>query len=126
MKVAVYGSLRKGCHNHRIMQFAGGKLLETVTLKGIAIYDHGVGFPFAKFKKSSSCIAEIYEVPEDGIERLDKLEGYDEKRDSKHNMYVRSEVPGTDYVIYIYNRRIDSSFHQVDHGDWVKFLRERN
>lgn len=126
MKVAVYGSLLSGLGNHRVMLNAKGVLVEETILSGFSIYDRHCGFPFAKKSKlkSDKIKVEIYEVADDMIHHLDRLEGYNPERPLSQNMYVRHLIKGTDISIYIYNQPITLSFNKVEGGDWRKFFGE--
>jgi gamma-glutamylcyclotransferase (GGCT)/AIG2-like uncharacterized protein YtfP len=95
------------------MVHAQGRFVEKRVIDGIAIYDRGCGFPFAKLKSGSSAIVEIYEVDEHNIHVLDRLEGYDPDRPPQYNMYVRHLIEDLGVSIYLYNSPITSHYKIV-------------
>ena len=69
--VSVYGTLKQGWGNHRLLQrdpVVTGNI-------GIAKLD-GVGFPIIKLGDNYRLKVEVYEVNPDDLKRLDGLEGY--------------------------------------------------
>lgn len=112
-RVFVYGTLRQGQGNHRLLenqQFIGTSRTE-------AIYEmiHLGGFPGVLRTGPASIRGEIYEVDDDALARLDRLEGHP-------HFYTREEIdiPGTERVwIYFYNNRNPSRENIViESGDW--------
>ena len=99
--VFVYGTLRKGCGNHRLLteQVKLGK----DTIKGYRMYSLHGGFPgVVEGNEQDYVVGEVYEV--DTIRRLDGLEGY-RPDEPKRGLYDRKQVEtiyGTAWV-YIYN-----------------------
>lgn len=79
-KVLVYGSLMKGYWNHPLI--ADQKCIGTGILKGYEMY-HVHSFPgIIKGNISDFIVGEVYEVPEDVLKRLDRLE-------SEGELYIR-------------------------------------
>ena len=70
-RIAVYGSLRKGCYNNRWL--GNAKYIETFTVTGFALYDLGF-YPAAVEQKGSSIVIEIWEVDDDTFKRIDNME----------------------------------------------------
>jgi gamma-glutamylcyclotransferase (GGCT)/AIG2-like uncharacterized protein YtfP len=70
-KVFVYGTLKKGKPNHRIIQHCKGS---KAYAPGIDLFA-GPSFPFAK-RGSRIAIGEVYEVDQETLVRLDHLEGH--------------------------------------------------
>ena len=70
-KVAVYGSLRQGFGNHRIL--GDSKLLGNEWIPGFEMFQLG-SYPGIR-KGESSILTEVYEVSGETLERLDTLEG---------------------------------------------------
>jgi len=123
--VAVYGSLRKGMGNHRLLAnqtFLG----ETKTVEKYAMYSLG-GFPKVSLEgdKVSQIVVELYEVDAPGLARLDMLEGYN--GEGQRNFYDRSPIQCEDgNLALIYH--IEDKGRQpevVPDGDWVKFVHAR-
>ena len=77
MLVFTYGTLKKGFHNHYLLEdskFIG----EAVTKNKYGLYPSVCGsFPFAlKSKNDIEIIGEVYDVDNYTLARLDALEGY--------------------------------------------------
>lgn len=73
--VAVYGSLRQGCHNQRMME--GAKFLGTCrTKKTFVMLDLG-SFPGVLNRRTpgKKIVVELYEVSDQHLARLDQFEG---------------------------------------------------
>ncbi len=70
-KVFVYGTLKKGFHNHHLLEGHEGK--DAIAL-GIELYE-GPGIPFAK-EGDGKIMGELYEVDCNSLEKLDQLEGH--------------------------------------------------
>ncbi len=78
--VAVYGTLRSGFYNHRVMEAAKGELLGTAkTVNNYNMYNLG-SFPSVSLTDTDNetpVVVEVYEVEMEGVENtLDRLEGY--------------------------------------------------
>lgn len=118
---AVYGSLRKGLGNHRILR--DSKLLgEYSTPPLFTMYSLG-GFPGVIEKGETSVTLEVYKVEDEGIEdRLDVLEGYHGKHYGA-NLYNKEIIstPYGDAFIYYFNRE-NLPYPIVASGDWKKYL----
>lgn len=118
---AVYGSLRKGLGNHRILgesKFKG----EFTTPPNFTMYSLG-GFPGVIEKGNTPITLEVYEVEEIDIEsRLDILEGYHGKYYGA-NLYNKEtiETPFGEAFIYYFNRE-NLPYPVVESGDWKKYL----
>ena len=118
MRVAVYGTLRQGFHNHYILgpsTFLGtGKTVDKTTM-----YSNG-GFPIMSLTKPTvEAVVEVYEVDDVVTQaRLDRLEGYPE-------WYNRSIIPvqldsGEVVDAWIYHQE-DMTYPLpiVQSGDWA-------
>jgi len=108
VRVAVYGSLRQGFGNNRLLE--GVKLLgttrSTAEYKMISLG----GFPGVKKEGNTSIVLEIYETDDPTVlKRLDWLEGFKEEG-HPYNMYI----------IYTYNSDI-SDKDNIESGDWKKY-----
>lgn len=121
MYVFVYGTLKKGQSNHRLIREFN--CLGEATMKG-TLYDLGP-FPALTLEPANDTIhGEVYDVnTKDGVERLDYLEGYDPN--SKSNFYDRVEVDcvlkDTSKTIkaYVYvHKKISSRYRYLPSGKW--------
>jgi len=75
MKVAVYGTLRKGGTLSSNMESINAKYLGTYNLKDHAMYNLG-WFPAIVSSEGDEVIVESYEIDKAGLNRLDGIEGY--------------------------------------------------
>jgi gamma-glutamylcyclotransferase (GGCT)/AIG2-like uncharacterized protein YtfP len=102
IKVFVYGTLRKGEANDRLLESAAC-IAEQCWTTGV-LYDTGFGYPAVKQAPSSRIFGELYAVTESELERLDQLEGY--TVGGKNNLYERiQQTVNTDkgqFVAYLY------------------------
>jgi len=113
-KVAVYGSLREGFGNHRILE--GSEKLGTHWVPGYEMFSLGA-FPGVR-KGHTHVFTEVYEVDNKTMERLDRLEGYSGK--SETNFYDRTTVStphGDAYMYTLENYRYADS-DLVESGNW--------
>jgi len=119
MKIAVYGSLRKGDYNferfeqwYNNSEVTGFKYLTTTKIVGYKMYDLGWGYPCAvKTDDESEMVVDIIEVSEDCGKSITYMEvgaGYKPS-------FV--EVDGHKCVIYLYKSPEGSL---VKSGDWIK------
>lgn len=106
MLVAVYGTLKRGFHNHKII--ADAEYLGDDKLDGIALYLLEF-FPGAKYVEGKRAFVEIFRLTEEyQLNLMDYLEGYD-PHDPEGSLYKR-EVVKTKYgeaYIYIFNGDVD-------------------
>jgi len=121
--VAVYGSLRKGLGNHRVLGDSEcvGKGLVT----GFGMYSLG-GYPaLTTLAERTDVVVEVYEADEDTMVRLDRLEGYptfyDRKKVAVHLDAGEAGVEAytTAWIYYIDNTFDERRF--VEGGDWVEY-----
>jgi gamma-glutamylcyclotransferase (GGCT)/AIG2-like uncharacterized protein YtfP len=104
--IFVYGTLRQGFHNHRLL--AGSKFLGEGSAYGVKLYDAGP-FPAVLKEHKSAVLGELYEVDDTTLARLDRLE-------SVPHLYRRETVlcdlheesdAEIDAFIYIWNQSPD-------------------
>lgn len=110
-KVAVYGSLRQGMGNHRVL--GDSPLLGQARVSGFEMFSLG-GFPFVRHGEGDITI-EVYEVNEHTSMRVDMLEGYP--------LFYNREQIDTPYGqawIYFIDRQ-ETTSPPVTHGDWVAY-----
>lgn len=101
MKVAVYGSLKIGHHNHGVL--GDSRLLGQDVLEGWDMYNLGA-FP-GIVKGEGAISVEVYEVTPETARRLDALEGYQEDNVA-NSLYIRHEVMTTygRTSLYVFNK----------------------
>ena len=117
--VSVYGSLRFKMHNHN-HYLKDAKLMGTYTTE--PIYNlHSLGsFPALKLNGNHSIVMEVYEVDEETLKNLNRLEGY--YPGEKSTFYDRIEIntPWGRAFTYIYVNEL-SKDSIVESGDWVAY-----
>lgn len=124
VKVAVYGSLRKGLHNHRLLQ--GEKFVgqfETDPL--YSLIDLG-SFPGLLKDGNTAVLMEVFEVNADKLKKLDSLEGYHGK--GENNFYNREKIesPFGELYTYFYNRSSDLiKSKAIENGDWSDYVKTK-
>jgi len=110
--VAVYGSLRDGLSNHRLLETA--KPLGKDTVTGFDMFSLGA-FPYVRpTKEANNIVVEVYEVDENTFARLDMLEGYP-------SFYDRMKIATKYGDAWIYFIDEYGKYPKVTSGDWVKF-----
>lgn len=112
--VAVYGTLKRGHHNNRLLERC--KLVDSgKTKEKFTMYSHG-GFPsIAKGgQKDTNIEVEVYEVPNKAIsDNLDMLEGYP-------GWYDKEVTEVNDKKAYIYTMQESNNSNRpiVESGSW--------
>ena len=117
--VSVYGSLRFGMSNHQYY-------LSTSEYKGTFSTEpeytlHSLQwYPGLKLNGNTSVVMEVYEVDEETLKNLNRLEGY--YPGEKSTFYDRIEIntPWGKAFTYIYVNKL-SKESIVESGDWVEF-----
>lgn len=114
MLVAVYGTLRKGFHNHVLLE--GSKFLgETKTEPKFNMYGNLI--PWITNNGDTSIAIEVYEVEEETFQRLDWLEGYP----SYYDRQVIDTEFGEAWIYFRYG----AAENKISSGDWKKFQKSR-
>lgn len=115
MKVAVYGTLRQGCRNNVLLS-SSDFLGKTLTKEEYTLRTMGGCPAVDKTLATSPIVVEVYEVSQEVLSRLDRLEGYSSKDDYWYN---RSPVDTVDFgeaMMY----HIDNSRNPIiPSGDWL-------
>ena len=115
--VAVYGSLRKGLHNHPMIK--GGNLLGYGTVSGYKMYSIGSfdSYPYIvpSGKEEDKIVVEVYEIPPHIYSSVHAMEfgaGYD---------YEYIDIPEIgEATLYIMGDYIAGT-KQIPDGDWAKY-----
>lgn len=120
-RVVVYGSLRKGLHNHRLLE-TSKYLGEFESEPEFNLYSVGESYPGLVPGGTTSVIMEVYEVDDEVAENVDTLEGYYGDEFPEDNFYnkVKMDTPYGEASSYHYNEDV-SDLHLVESGDWVKY-----
>ena len=120
--VSVYGSLRKtmGNHNYYLLnsEYKGTFTTEPeYTLHSLSAY------PGLKLNGNTSVVMEVYEVDEDTLKNLNRLEGYYPGEKSTFYDRIEIDTPWGKAFTYIYVNKL-SKDSIVESGDWVKYKNE--
>lgn len=110
IRVFVYGTLRQGHGNHRLLEHE--KFLKKDTLSGFSMHSLGA-FPAIRPNPAYKVIGEIYEISEATLRNLDYLEGVD------HGFYKRLSIT-TDSGLSAFVYALDNAgqYPVVETGDW--------
>ena len=114
MRVFVYGTLRDGEGNHRLLE--NSEFLRDEVLIGFDMFNVG-GFP-AVIEGDGYVVGEVYEVDEQTLKSLHRLEGYMEDNPD-NSMYIPKDVD-TDVdsiMIYLWNYKTEG-LPPIKSGDW--------
>lgn len=117
--VAVYGSLRKGLHNHALLHNADFK--GTAVANGFKMFSMG-SFPFITHQDATeqdTIQIEVYAVTPEEMRNLDRLEGFP----SFYNRELIDTPYGKAWIYYIDNER--GGYAPVVDGDWMKYYTSR-
>ncbi|WP_081841597.1 gamma-glutamylcyclotransferase family protein [Alicyclobacillus macrosporangiidus] len=118
--VFVYGTLRKGQGNRRVMEPHLVRELGAGCIPG-EMYDLGA-YPAVSLNGDGVVVGEWVEVTDDGLAALDRLEGYPRFYDGTMVRDLNGAVEGWFYHM---TGRIPAGAPRVDSGDWVAWLRSR-
>jgi gamma-glutamylcyclotransferase (GGCT)/AIG2-like uncharacterized protein YtfP len=125
--VFVYGTLKKGEGNHRVMEAAKGKFMECASIEA-KLFNLGY-YPAVAINRTGETQGEVYQVDtEEGLRILDNLEGYP-------HYYNRSKVrtlhcsPGYGREVWVYHmdgEHLEAiGAEEIESGEW-KNITKRN
>lgn len=144
--VFVYGTLRRGEGNDRLMDGAIVARSEEAHVEGIAVYGASWGFPYANETSDPTSLTrgDLVHLSNDtdgdwARERLDTLEGFnsDQFSDSHYRRVARTVTYTTDtgnteqveawvYLAGNASQERCTEDELIEHGDWVQASREDN
>jgi len=118
--VAVYGSLRQGLHNHRVL--GDSPMVGMGSVNGFGLYSLGAYPAISSDGKHVPVVVELYEVDNISMSRLDRLEGYP----SYYNRRI-VDVHTEDGIqkAWIYFQQGEPSDIFIESGDWTRYLIEK-
>lgn len=108
--VAVYGSLKENYSNHRLLEAATFKGVDTQ--EGWTMLSLG-GFP-GIIAGESTIAVEVYEVNEQEMENLDRLEGFPHF----YNRKIVQTIYGDAWIYYLSNPEEYNTCTVVESGVW--------
>lgn len=123
MRVAVYGSLRQGYGNHRLLE--DSKYLGNGITEGRYTMMHLGGFPGVIENGNTSIVVEMYDVDDDTARDLDRLEGhpsfYERKQINVLPTNTADEAKWEPAWMYLLPQKWnDGRCPVVESGDWTK------
>lgn len=114
--IAVYGTLRQGNGNHRLIENADYK--GTFTTEPIYnLYNLG-GFPALKPGGKTAVVMEVYTVNTEEARRVDGLEGYTPGEQPYFYDKIQIETPWGQAGVYTYVKQPNES-SLIESGDWM-------
>lgn len=120
MKIAVYGTLRRGGLNNHLMR--GSKYLKQTTVQG-ALYHLG-WFPGLQITgqndpKTRPVVVDVYDVPEGNVPSLDRYEGFipGSPDQSLFRRVTTITTEGEEVSVYVYNAELADAY-LCQSGDW--------
>lgn len=116
MKISVYGTLKKGQHNHRYLK--NSTLLGTSkTPPEFTMYSNG-GFPYVCPGGDTAITIETYELSELDQANVFGLEGYTGVRNHPNNWYntTQVETPWGDSEMFTLDKH--PNLPKVTSGEW--------
>lgn len=118
--VAVYGSLRKTMHNHQYY-LSSSEYKGTFSTEPEYTLHKISSFPGLKLNGNTSIVMEVYEVTEDILKNLNRLEGY--RYGEPPTFYDRIEIntPWGKAYTYIYVSELNEE-SIVKSGDWYEYM----
>lgn len=114
-RVAVYGTLKRGGSNSGLLKCA--RYIGEDWLTDLTLYDLGP-YPGALIEPSAGVKVEVFEVNDQGLEQLDRLEDFFPDAPGE-SLYLRQQMTtrhGSAWV-YIYNRPV-ASHRRLVSGNW--------
>jgi gamma-glutamylcyclotransferase (GGCT)/AIG2-like uncharacterized protein YtfP len=129
MDLFVYGTLRKGMANSRLMR--GARLVAEKAWTQGELYDTEQGYP-AMIRGSGTVIGEVYRIDENLLVSIDELEDYYGPGDPD-NLYERvvqtvcTESGFLAAYVYLYSRpeELRSRCPRIFSGDWNKYIQKK-
>lgn len=126
--VFVYGTLRRGERNHYLLKNA--KLLYEQAWTFGQLFDTPYHFPVLYESPNNKIYGELYEITEDELKLLDRLEGFEE---GKENNYYERKIKTIftdqgcfDAYVYIDTKRHIEVSNEILNGDWKVYQLEQS
>ena len=113
MKIAVYGTLRRGEGNWSYFLKGRSAYLKTAVISGFRMVTNGA-YPYA-IEFEGNITVDLFEIDEDTLERLDYLEGYP----SHYNRKLIDVGDDQAWIYYTENKEFLKRYAEVPSGDWL-------
>lgn len=119
--VAIYDNMRKGLPKHNILTDLGARYIDDAMIPGKRILDIGDFVTITTAIHNPGIVAELYEIPEESLLKLDKIKQTPE-------VFRRELIEGT-CNIYMYTMSIHDAHHRktkpivwIQENDYVKYI----
>lgn len=119
--IAVYGTLRKGCSNNKVL--GDSDYVGTFESKPIFnMFSVSESFPALKLSGQTSVLFEVYKASDEILKNVDELEGYN-KDNKSLSMYDRKRIftPYGESYFYIFEGTTNG-MNKINSGDWVEYI----
>ena len=123
--MALYGSLRNGLYNNQRFDLPNrSEFLGTAIVPGYSLYSLGP-YPAVYPSENGSVVAEVRRFSGKKQLEIAKSIDYMELFGGYHREYVDLELTEKKLrgVIYVYDEKPEKE--KIQHGDWAKYLKER-
>jgi gamma-glutamylcyclotransferase (GGCT)/AIG2-like uncharacterized protein YtfP len=122
-KVAVYGSLLSGFGNHQLLSTS--KYLGITVVEGYDMYSLSA-FPAVTPSPGGRIVAEVYEIDEGTLARLDRLESYPRFYNRMKTPVKTTDYKGDAWIYFIDDLTSRSQVHgmhmpYVETGSWREY-----
>lgn len=121
--IAVYGTLRMGEGNHRLLEGRAKYLGTFKTLPKFTMYGKNSGFPIVTPSGKTPITYELFEVSDNNtLSRLHSLEGFSGFMNHPKNWYdvTPIDTPHGQAYMYIQDREFEGTQSIITTGDWKK------
>ncbi len=118
--VFVYGTLRSGERNHRLLKEAN--LVESHCWTDGFLFDTGCGYP-AMTAGTEKVVGELYEINKELLAMLDQLEGYYGETERNHYDRVKKHIFSGDkeYIALGYIYPSGKELKRIYENDWLAY-----
>lgn len=118
--LAVYGTLKRGFGNHYLLEEKNNKFLgKFVTKPEFTMYSLG-GYPTITREGKTSLHVEVYEIDEQTLRNVYRLEGYSGERNARGNWYdtLDLETPYGKAEMFYFNQTVNKPV--IKDGNWKR------
>jgi len=98
--VFVYGTLKRGQGNHGILHNKSEFVAHARIGNEFTAYSKGIGYPFMAEVAGIGCVGEVYQVNDEVLANLDRLEGHPGYYERKVRPVVCGD--GTEVLAWVY------------------------
>lgn len=125
--VFVYGTLRRHESNHLLL--AETHLISYQAKTRGKLFDTGFGFP-AMTEDEGNVYGELYEINQEQLHQLDRLEGYRADRKTNHydrvTKHIVTDRGEFEAFVYVYSKEKASDMKFIESGDWKVYRHQQD